>query len=319
MRDTQIDERIRSVLRSEGDRLPLTITAAELERRLAARRRRARGRWVSVLAAAVAIIAIGAMAALGNGWLRPAIGTQASPSPSSDASPSSRLGLGPIVREAQGRLVAEIPPTLSGAGGTQRVHGDVAADDYVVSVKVQCIGKGAISFIDRTHTDETTCTDTPALDPAFQPEPTLVPIVDGSFDTTVTVAPGITYAMLVETVPLPDHIPLLTIPEGSIGMSSTSVRPNTDPARTSTNTQSGRMDGPTEWIQVACLGPGVVAYALGPLDHSVPVMSFETICDGVPHQEEITVDFTGPQILAVTTDDRIAWQLVATRGGPLPD
>jgi len=319
MHDSQIEERLRSVLRDEGQHLPQTITTAELERRLATRRRQARGRRISLLAAAVAVVAVVVIGALGNGWLRPAIGSQASPSPTNDASPSSSLGLAPIVQAVDGRLVAEILPTVAAAGDTRAVHGDVAAGDYVVSVKVECIGRGAISFTDRTHIVETTCTDTAALDPSFQPEPTLVPIVNGSFDTTLTVAPGLTYAMLVETVPLPDHIPLLALPKGAIAMSSTSVRPNTDAPRTSTNTASGRMDGPTEWIQVVCLGPGVVAYTLGPVDHSVPATSSEAICDGVPHQEEIAVDFAGSQIISVTTDGRIAWQLVATRSGPLPD
>ena len=38
MHDSQIEEQLRGVLRAEGDGIPLTITAAELERRLAARR-----------------------------------------------------------------------------------------------------------------------------------------------------------------------------------------------------------------------------------------------------------------------------------------
>ena len=93
MHDSGIEDRLRTVLRSEGDALPVTITAAELERRLAARRRQRSGRRLSLVAAAIAIVAIGSMAAMANGLINlPSVGGPPSvPPASATARPSSSL------------------------------------------------------------------------------------------------------------------------------------------------------------------------------------------------------------------------------------
>ena len=66
MHDSQIEEQLRGVLRAEGDGIPLTITAAELERRLAARRSATGGRRLSIVAAAVAAVVVVSMVAAGQ-------------------------------------------------------------------------------------------------------------------------------------------------------------------------------------------------------------------------------------------------------------
>ena len=83
MHDTNLDERLRSVLRQEGDGLPFTITTDELERRLLLRRRERNGRRLSLMAAGLAAVAVGAIFALSNGWLAnaPVVGTDSTPSP----------------------------------------------------------------------------------------------------------------------------------------------------------------------------------------------------------------------------------------------
>ena len=83
MHDTNLEERLRSILRQEGERLPFTITTDELERRLLLRRRERNGRRLSLMAASLAAVAVGAVFALSNGWLAnaPVVGTDASPSP----------------------------------------------------------------------------------------------------------------------------------------------------------------------------------------------------------------------------------------------
>jgi hypothetical protein len=321
MHDSQVEEQVRRSLRAEGDRLPLTITTAELERRLAARRRESRGRWVSFVAAAAAVVAVVAIVGIGNGWLGlPSAGTQASPSPTLVASPTPTLGTGisQIARAPEGRLVLEIEPISSGSGIARTIHRDLEPDDYVVSVKVLCVGRGIVSFTERTHTVEDTCIPVAAPDSGFQPEATLVPISNGSLDMGLTVTPGIDYTVLIETVPHPDHLTKLKVPEGAISMETTGDRPTGGGPGTSTNKESGRLDGSTEWVEVVCLGPGVVTYTLGPVDRSSPDTSSETVCDGVPRLDEITVDFTGDQVLSVAADSRVAWQVVATRAGPLP-
>ncbi|HUP54734.1 MAG TPA: hypothetical protein VM408_04435 [Methylomirabilota bacterium] len=83
MHDTKLDERLRSMLRHEADGIPFTITSDELERRLLLRRRERNGRRLSLIAAGLAAVAVGAIFALNNGWLAnaPVVGTDATPSP----------------------------------------------------------------------------------------------------------------------------------------------------------------------------------------------------------------------------------------------
>lgn len=95
MHDTRLENEIRTVLRAEADALPLTITDAELDRRLALRRRDRTGRRFALAAAAVVVVAVGSIVAFGGGWLQlPTVGVDATPSPeastpaSSDVAPS---------------------------------------------------------------------------------------------------------------------------------------------------------------------------------------------------------------------------------------
>ena len=89
MHDTKLEERLRTVLRTEGDNLSLTITTDELERRLVLRRRARNGQRLSLMAAGIAVLAVGTMVALSNGWLGDAnVATDPSPSPAPSA-PSS--------------------------------------------------------------------------------------------------------------------------------------------------------------------------------------------------------------------------------------
>ena len=84
MHETNLEERLRSLLRREGDGLPFTITTDELERRLALRRRARNGQRLGLLAAGLAVMAVGSVFALGSGWLR---GSNVAADPS--ASPSA--------------------------------------------------------------------------------------------------------------------------------------------------------------------------------------------------------------------------------------
>ena len=87
MHDREIEDRLRTALRAEGDALPLTITTAELERRLASRRRARSGGRLRLIAAGVAVVAVGSLAVMAVGWLRPpAVGSLPELSPSHGAS-----------------------------------------------------------------------------------------------------------------------------------------------------------------------------------------------------------------------------------------
>lgn len=85
MHDNEVEDRLRTALRGESDALSMTITADELERRLTLRRRERQGRRLSLVAAAIAVVAIGSLGAASNGWLRlPGVGTP----PDTTAAPS---------------------------------------------------------------------------------------------------------------------------------------------------------------------------------------------------------------------------------------
>jgi|GEM_PF-3501588 len=89
MHDSRLEDQLRSTLRADGDTLPLTITADELERRHAHRRRERTGRRMTLLAAGVAVVAVGSLIAIGGGLLRPpTVGVDPTEVPGTDA-PSS--------------------------------------------------------------------------------------------------------------------------------------------------------------------------------------------------------------------------------------
>ena len=117
MHDLNLEERLRSVLRAEGDSLPFTITTDELERRLALRRRNGNGRRLSLMAAGLAAIAVGTVFAVGNGWLR---GTNVATDPSS--APTASIEVAPSTS----------PPTTPEP--TPRVANPVGAVDEALLV-----------------------------------------------------------------------------------------------------------------------------------------------------------------------------------------
>src|SRR6478735_8577049 len=87
MRDVDIEARLRSALRADAETLPFSITHAELERRSALRRRARDSRRLSLVAAGVAALAVGALVVLASGWVRtPPVGES---SPAAVIPPSS--------------------------------------------------------------------------------------------------------------------------------------------------------------------------------------------------------------------------------------
>ena len=110
MHDQSLEARLRDALRIEGDGLALTITAAELERRLAQRRRGGLSPLASLgLAAAVGAALLGLVGVAGGWFERPAIvppTASASPSTVPSADPS-----GPAT-PAPSALVLRMLPSL---------------------------------------------------------------------------------------------------------------------------------------------------------------------------------------------------------------
>ena len=65
MHDTRLEERLRQILRAEGDSLPLTLTQGQLEQRLRLRRSERANRRLILATAAALVVALGA----GGGFL----------------------------------------------------------------------------------------------------------------------------------------------------------------------------------------------------------------------------------------------------------
>lgn len=133
MHDTNLDERLRSVLRQEGDGIPFTITTDELERRLLLRRRERNGRRLSLMAAGVAALAVGAIFALNNGLLAnaPVVGTDATPSPA----PSTSVA--PSGSPAPSATPEPSPRTADPLGASSQAILVTPVGDFDVSLQVE--------------------------------------------------------------------------------------------------------------------------------------------------------------------------------------
>jgi hypothetical protein len=98
MHDDTIEERLRAALRLEADDLQLSVTPDELERRFELRRRARRDQRFGLVAAAVGIVAVGAVFALAVGPFRePSVAatpfpSTVLPSPTAPSGPPARNG-----------------------------------------------------------------------------------------------------------------------------------------------------------------------------------------------------------------------------------
>jgi hypothetical protein len=91
MHDTGFEDRLRQALRAEGDSLPLTLTAGQLEQRLQLRRSERANRRMILTTAAALLVAVGAAGGLllSNRGPTPPTGTSPSPSAPPAASPQT--------------------------------------------------------------------------------------------------------------------------------------------------------------------------------------------------------------------------------------
>ncbi len=313
MHDTQIEELLRGVLRAEGDGIPLTITTAELERRLAARRRATGGRRLSLVAAAVAAIAVVSIVAAGNGWLKlPAIGTVPSPS----ASAAESAGTLDRIERGPGDVVLEIAPTWSGTGANPSIEKQLVPTDFVVSIRVACLGAGMITFEERDRAVSESCESVVGV-PRAPDEPIAhrVPTSDGYLSVRFTVSAAVTYAILVETVPLPSRLPSMSAPEGivDIDASSDSDQPARGLPHTTRSLSVGVLPAsPTQRLALVCLGSGVLSYALASTSDPAAAINGEILCDGAPEFDVFSVDAAEAHDLRITTETLAAWHVMAS-------
>jgi hypothetical protein len=317
MHDSQLEDQVRSLLRTEGDGIPLTITAAELERRLAARRRATGGRRLSLVAAAVAAIMVGTIVAAGNGWLRlPAIGTV--PSPDASATPSAE----PVTRieRGDGDLILEVEPTWSGTGASPSIEKQLVPTDYVVSIRVACIGAGIITFEERDRAVTEPC-ERDARVPRAPDAPIVhrIPTSVGYLSVRFTVSAAVNYTILVETIPLPDRLPAMSAPDGivDIDANSDSDRPATGMPGATRSVSVGVVPASSaQRLALVCLGSGVLEYSLGPDAEPASAITGEVVCDGVPQLDEFSLDAAAANDLRIKTEVRTAWHVMASHDLP---
>ena len=168
MHDTTLEERLRSMLRQEGDSLPFTITPDELERRLQVRRRARNGQRLGLLAAGVAALALGSIFALGSGWLRNTnIAADPSPSPTASVAPTPAASASPSAIATPSPATSADPlaalpaierdpasidyyetedpgePSETSTDLTRRYLDGVRMDAREAGIKVACIGSDA--------------------------------------------------------------------------------------------------------------------------------------------------------------------------------
>jgi hypothetical protein len=110
MFDDRLEDRLRSTLRRAGDELSLSVTAAELERRLTVRRRARATQRSALLAAAVGILAVGAIVGSAPSWFRQV--------PNQIAATSSPLPTAPVTASPSASSASPesiVPATPTGA------------------------------------------------------------------------------------------------------------------------------------------------------------------------------------------------------------
>jgi hypothetical protein len=338
MHDSQVEDRLRRILRTEGEEIPFTVTTAELERRLIARRRAASGRRLSWVAAGLAAIAVGGMVAVSNGWISPpGVATQPSPTPATTAMPSRAAtpslpspatvnGLGPIARQPDAPVLLEAPPQIS--DGTADVF-EVGASalDLFIRIRLACVGDDQVEVTAGTHAPEfVPCRSAEGTgDPAHQPSVTEYPVDHLPYRVVVDAPAGFAYTILVEHVTLPDSLPPLDPSEsGASGVlafdaTSESDRPGTGPdAGTVTRAVGSMPEALVRELQFVCLGPGTMIVAIGQIGSPTASTSTTTLCSGQPRTFDDGTGNPGTLDVYVTTDTRTAWHVIGSKVGELP-
>jgi len=217
MHDTRLEERLHQVLRAEGDSLPLTLTAGQLEQRLRLRRSERANRRLILATAAALVVAVGA----GGGFLLsnrgPTPPVAASPSPSAVpaspvASPSYYLvpvdAIAPYLGwqtlgrlsgpddDSKGSLIAQRPSEVT-----------------VLLISAACSGSGSLA-ITVAGTGDQLNVDCPVA--STEPTRTLASAGDATELTVdVTATGAVSFQVIVEGSNAPLAIPTVVLRHGT--------------------------------------------------------------------------------------------------------
>jgi hypothetical protein len=210
MHDTGLEERLRQVLRSEGDALPLTLTVDRLETRLRLRRAERANRRLALVTAAALVVAVGAGGGflLANRGTTPPVAASSSPTPSAPAqAPSASPTVSLVsVGDVAPYLGWQMLGRLIGPDGNPEatLSGELPQSGGHLLVSTACEGTGTLTIT--ATVDDTWTVDCPATsaDP-FRVMPYLGDAT--KFEVRVTASGNLAYQVLVEGSDVPLHIP----------------------------------------------------------------------------------------------------------------
>ena len=283
MHDQRLEDQLRGALRIEGDALPFTITEAELERRLTLRRRDRFGQRLSLMAAGVAVLAVAGIVGIGNGWVRlPAVGVEASPSPSRTAAPDP--GIEPIPGTPGRTEVLRLDPVIL-KGVPIPIDARAAAARVVATTR--CTGAGSVTLRIGEESISKRCEGPTEMVSWFT-------VLDGHVAGAIESTGTPTVALLLEVPALgegPSPDPLATLPEldpteGALDDWSTESagQPNeADPTRVPFALDGVRLDARDVVLKVACLGPGA-RFEFGTSQDPTAIAAEEIVCDGTARE-----------------------------------
>jgi hypothetical protein len=339
MHDTNLDERLRSVLRREGDGLPFTITTDELERRLLLRRRERNGRRLSLMAAGVAAVAVGAIFALSNGWLSkaPVVGTDATPSPAPTATPATTpvpsspgasldpLAALPVLAQDPGSIDFYSTESAGDPSNTDPVLGangldGVRMEAREAGVKIACLGPDARFRwgwdVDRTAV----ASDTVTCDGTIQSYRYDVAAFQPMFGQIVVfeATPRTAFRILVETFgstndPVPTALPSFAIPPGTV-VDDVALTKGASASGDPVALLAGQVPPRSVYrVAMVCLGEGVARWSIGAENTQAFVTGGEVPCTGAAIGFE-TDEGTPPTDtdVWVTTEPTNRWHIVVT-------
>jgi hypothetical protein len=350
MHDEMLERRLHDALRAEGDALGLTITSAELERRLAARRRGRTTRGFGLLlAAALSVGAVGATA-IGGGWFNRATG----PLPSQQARVSQPTpSAAPVATEAIAPGQEPTLPTLDELMQRDGTAGLVVAQGHGPEVAGMIDTAGAIeSLLDlgpidghgtyrvdfgcvaSGGTSELAGIATVLAGSAVGRPVGTIPCdgtvatrsldrVTGSFFVRVATPPQSSWRILVRLADGPDLPPLAGLSEPVAAPGQTAVvdasgdhrRPSPTTAP-DTSAELGTLPfRPIYHVGASCLGSQSMEWLVGVRDSSKSVVADTTTvvpCDGRVHAADLHLGELNWHDVFVRAGARTDWHLLVT-------
>lgn len=353
MLDRSLESRLRSALQAEGDSLALTITAAELERRLELRGRSGPGRFASLgVAAAVALALVGLSAAAG-GWFEqrsssppatasvmPSIPPSAGPSASAPGTVPLLPSLEALLDQAdRNRVVrAQAVGPSGGPGSEGDPVGDRIEPGSIEWAPVRLSGTYRLSTACASDGDLVVETGSGTLSGTTVSCDGAITSRDLTLGAGDRVRIGTTTSVAWRAVlEAPPRTPLQAptfqsefdvLPDGWTSLGEDRSGPASpsygepEPSDSAERTSFGVPNRERYKVLYSCAGPQPISYSfggtfVGPDDVAVPLEYLRTVaeCDGGVHVDTIDIPLGGAEV-SVSSDPRVAWHLMVLAETP---